>query len=216
MTVTIILVDDHTILRQGLRTLLESQPDFRVLAEASNGLEALDLITRLKPNVLIADIMMPEMNGLELVRKVSEVAPDTKTVILSMHAKEAYVLEAIKNGVSAYVLKDAQVDHLVRAVRDVMNGRRFLSPPLDERAIDTYFNKAKQFAADDFDMLTSREREVFQLVAEGLSSQEIAQKLSLSARTVDVHRSHIMQKLHLKTSTDLIRLAIKKGVISED
>ena len=129
MTVTIILVDDHTILRQGLRTLLESQPDFNVLAEANNGLEALDLVAQHKPNVLIADIMMPEMNGLELVRKVSETVPETKSIILSMHAKEAYVLEAIKNGVSAYVLKDAQVDHLVRAVRDVMEGRRFLSPP---------------------------------------------------------------------------------------
>lgn len=216
MPVTLVLADDHTILRQGLRALLEDEPDFRVLDEAADGLEALDLVSKLHPNILIVDIIMPRMNGLEVVRQVHEAYPDTKTIVLSMHAKEAYVTEAIKNGASAYVLKEAETGQLVKAVNEVMAGRKFLSAPLDERAIEAFFERVSQFAVDDFDLLTTREREIFQYVAEGMTSQEIAEQLSLSPRTVDVHRARIMQKLHLKTQTDLIRLALQKGIISPE
>lgn len=216
MPVTLVLADDHTILRQGLRALLEDEPDFRVLDEAADGLEALDLVSKLHPNILIVDIIMPRMNGLEVVRQVHEAYPDTKTIVLSMHAKEAYVMEAIKNGASAYVLKEAETGQLVKAVNEVMAGRKFLSAPLDERAIEAFFERVSQFAVDDFDLLTTREREIFQYVAEGMTSQEIAEQLSLSPRTVDVHRARIMQKLHLKTQTDLIRLALQKGIISPE
>lgn len=216
MPISIVLADDHAILRQGLRVLLEDTPDFKVLGEANNGAEAVQLVERFRPNVLICDIMMPEMNGFEVARHVSKNSPETKIVVLSMHAKEAYVLEAIKYGVMAYVLKDSQSVDLIEAVRGVMAGRRFLSPALSEQAIDAYFERAKQFAVEDFDLLTDREREIFQLVAEGLTSQEIADKLSLSPRTVDVHRARMMQKLHLRTQTDLVRMAIKKGIISAE
>jgi RNA polymerase sigma factor (sigma-70 family) len=216
MPVTLVLADDHTILRQGLRALLENEPDFRVLDEAADGLEALDLVSKLHPNILIVDIIMPRMNGLEVVRQVHETYPETKTIVLSMHAKEAYVMEAIKNGASAYVLKEAETGQLVKAVNEVMAGRKFLSAPLDERAIEAFFERVSQFAVDDFDLLTTREREIFQYVAEGMTSQEIAEQLSLSPRTVDVHRARIMQKLHLKTQTDLIRLALQKGIISPE
>lgn len=216
MPITILVADDHAILRQGLRALLEDQNDFRVVGEASNGREAVQMVKETRPNVLIVDIMMPEMNGLEVARQVSKEVPDTRTIILSMHAKESYIQEAIKNGAAAYVLKESQTSELIQAVREVMKGKHFLSAPLGEWAIDAYFARAKQFAADDFDLLTRREREVFQMVAEGLSTQEIADKLNLSARTVDVHRARIMQKLRLRNQTDLIRLAIQKGIIPEE
>jgi two-component system, NarL family, response regulator NreC len=215
MTIRIVMADDHTMLRQGLKSLLAEEPDFQILGEAGDGLEAVKLVERLKPDVLVVDVMMPGMNGLEVTRQVHERLPDIKIIVLSMHAREAYVLEAIRNGASAYVLKDSQANDLVNAIRDVIQGRRFLSPPLTERLIGDYFEKAQQ-VPDPFDALTTREREVFQLVAEGLTSSDIAGRMNVSARTVDVYRANIMHKLHLKTQTDLIRLALKRGILPEE
>jgi DNA-binding NarL/FixJ family response regulator len=215
MTIRIILADDHAILRQGLKSLLEEEPDFQVVGEAGNGLEALKLVDHLKPDVLVVDVMMPRMNGLEVIRQAHIHCPGIKIIVLSMHDREAYIIEAIRNGASAYVLKDSQAVDLVNAIRDVIQGRRFLSAPLSERLIDNYFDKAKQ-VSDPFDALTAREREVFQLVAEGLTSPEIAERMYVSTRTVDVYRSNIMHKLHLKTQTDLIRLALKRGILPEE
>jgi two-component system, NarL family, response regulator NreC len=215
MTIRIVLADDHTILRQGLKSLLAEEHDIQILGETGDGIEALQLVERKKPDILVVDVMMPGMNGLEVTRQVKEHFPEVKIVVLSMHMKEAYVMEAIRNGASAYVLKDSQATDLISAIRGVMQGRRFLSPPLTERILDDYFQKASQLA-DPFDILTGRERQVFQLVAEGLTSTEIAAKLSIGPSTVDVYRNNIMQKLHLKNRTDLIRLAFKRGIISEE
>lgn len=213
MSVSILLADDHTILRQGLRALLSAEPDFNIVGEASDGLEAIKLAERLKPDVLVLDLMMPGLNGLEVTRQIRQRFPKTRVVILSMHAKEAYVLEALKNGANAYVLKDSQAMELVRAVREVISGRRYLSPPLSERAIEAYVQKTQANNLDVYDTLTGREREVLQLAAEGNSNAEIGAKLSISPRTVEIHRANMMRKLNLHSQTDLIRFALQRGIL---
>lgn len=210
---TIILADDHLIVRQGLRALLEAEPDFHLIGETGDGLETVRLVEQLRPDVLVLDLMMPSLNGLEVTRQVSERSPHTRVVILSMHADEAYVLEALRNGAVGYVLKDASASGLVRAVREVDAGRRYLSPPLSERAIETYVRKAKDAPIDRYDTLTTREREVLQLVAEGHTNAEIADRLSISVRTAETHRANMMDKLDLHSHTALIRYALRRGVI---
>lgn len=211
MTITILLADDHQVVRQGLRSLLEVQPGFEVVGEASDGLEAVHLVGILRPKVLVLDLMMGGLNGLEVTRQV---ANKTRVVILSMHANEAYVLGALRNGAYGYVLKESTADDLVKAVRLADEGRRFLSEPFSDRAIDIYANKTKTHPMDPYDTLTSREREVLQLVVEDYSNIEIAARLSISPRTVETHRANLMHKLNLETQTDLIRFAIKHGIIS--
>ncbi len=210
---TILLADDHHIVRQGLRVLLNAEQDFTVVGEAKNGLEVVNLVQRLKPDVLIMDLMMPGINGLEVTRQVKQRIPQTRIVILSMHANEGYVLEALRSGASAYVLKDSSAADLVHAVRDVTTGRRYLSPLLSERAMEAYVNKATESALDPYDTLTTREREVLHLSAQGNTSAEIGVKLSISPRTAEIHRANLMRKLDLQTQTDLIRYAIRRGVI---
>jgi DNA-binding NarL/FixJ family response regulator len=210
---TILLADDHRIVRQGLRALLEAEPDFSLVGETGDGLEAIQLAERLQPDVIVLDLMMPGISGLEATRQISDNCPQTQVVILSMHADEAYVLEALRNGASGYVLKDSSADDLVRAVREVEAGRRYLSPPLSERAIEAYTRKAQETSLDSYEELTNREREVLHLVAEGHSSTEIAERLSISSRTVETHRANMMRKLDLHSQTDLIRYALKRGII---
>ena len=210
---TIVLADDHHIVRQGLRALLEGQPDFQLVGEAGDGLEAVQLTERLKPDVLIIDLMMPSLNGLEATRQVSQRSPHTRVVILSMHANEAYVLEALRNGAAGYVLKDSSAADLVHAVREVVAGRRYLSSPLSERAIAAYIQKASDVALDPYEMLTHREREVLHLAAEGYTNAEIADQLSISPRTAETHRANLMHKLGLRTHTDLIRYALRRGIL---
>lgn len=213
MSIRIFLADDHHLVRQGLRSLVDAQPDFEVVGECGDGLEAVQSVTRLKPDVTILDLMMPGLNGLEVTRQVREL---TRVVILSMHDNEAYVLEALRNGAYGYVLKDSTAADLVQAVRTVMEGRRFLSSPLSERAIEAYLLKAEASPLDPYDTLTVREREVLHLLAEGLTNNEISTRLSISPRTVEVHRANLMHKLNLRTQSDLIRLAIKRGILSLD
>jgi len=210
---TIVLADDHHIVRQGLRVLLEGQPDFQLVGEAGDGLEAVQLTERLKPDVLIIDLMMPSLNGLEATRQVSQRSPHTRVVILSMHANEAYVLEALRNGAAGYVLKDSSAADLVHAVREVVAGRRYLSSPLSERAIAAYIQKASDVALDPYEILTNREREVLHLAAEGYTNAEIADQLSISPRTAETHRANLMHKLGLRTHTDLIRYALRRGIL---
>jgi two-component system, NarL family, response regulator NreC len=162
----------------------------------------------------VLDLMMPGLNGLEVLRQTSQRAPATRVVVLSMHANEAYVLEALRNGAAAYVLKDASADDLVQAVREVGAGRRYLSANLSARAIDAYFENAQHHPADPYDTLTTREREVLQLAAEGHSSNEIAARLSISPRTAETHRTHLMRKIGTRTQTDLVRYAIRRGIIT--
>ena len=210
---TIVLADDHHVVRQGLRALLEAEPDLKVIGEAGNGLEAIQLVGQLKPNVLVLDLMMPILNGLEVTRQISKHSSQTRVVILSMYANEAYVLEALGNGASAYVMKDSSSADLVLAVREVAAGHRYLSPPLSDRAIEVYQEKAKAATLDKYETLTTREREVLQLTAEGHTNSEIATRLGISSRTAETHRSNLMHKLSLHTQADLIRYALRRGII---
>jgi DNA-binding NarL/FixJ family response regulator len=212
-TTTILLADDHQLVRQGLRVLLEAEHDFRVVGETGDGLEALRLVERLKPDVLVADLMMPGLNGLEVARQISQRSPRTHVIILSMHANEAYVLQALKNGAAGYLLKDSSAADLARAVREAMAGRRYLSAPLTERAIEAYAEKAKSDTLDLYETLTTREREVLNLAAEGKTSAEIASRLCISPRTVETHRANLMHKLNLQNHTDMIRYALERGIL---
>ena len=216
---TIVLVDDHRIVRQGLNALLTAERDFTVIGEAGDGLEALDLVRRLGPDVVVLDLMMPGLNGLEVARQLRKQAAKTKIVILSMYDDEGFVLEALSNGASAYVLKDAGSADLVQAVREVAAGRRYLSPPLSDRAIEVYQQLAKAGTLekyDTYDTLTTREREVLQLSAEGHTNSEIASRLGISVRTAETHRSKLMHKLGVHTRADLVRYALRRGIIPMD
>jgi len=213
MTVTILLADDHAIVRDGLKALLKDEQDFVVIGEAADGLEAVRMVDRLGPDVLVWDLRMPGLTGLEVTRQVSRL---TNVVILSMHANEAYVIEALRKGAMGYILKDSTSADLVKAIRGVLSGKRYLSQPLSETMVDALLKRSKTSELDPYETLTTREREVFQLVAQGKSNLEISELLTLSPRTVEIHRANMMHKLNLESQADLIRLAIKRGVISLD
>ncbi len=213
---TIVLADDHHIVRQGLRALLESEPNFRLVGETGDGLAAVRMVEKLQPQVLITDVMMPGLNGLEVTRQVRKAAPQTRVIILSMHANDAYVVEALKNGAVGYVLKDSQAADLVQAVKEVAAGRRYLSPPLSEREIELYVKKVEHVPEDPYESLTNREREVLQMAAEGRTSAEIAERLFISPRTAEGHRANVLRKLVLQNHTDLVRFALKRGILPLD
>ncbi len=210
---TVLIADDHAIVRQGLRALIDGDKDFQLVGEADNGLEAVRLVENLKPNLLVVDLMMPGLNGLEVARQTKEISPVTRIVVLSMYSDEAYVLEALRKGATGYVLKDAQSTDLLKALHAVAGGQHYLSPPLSERAIEVYARKAGSATLDLFETLTKREREVLQLAAEGLSQNEIAQRLAISPRTSETHRANLMRKLGLQNQTDLVRFAIRRGIV---
>jgi len=211
---TIILADDHHVVRKGMRAVLEVEPDFHLVGEASDGLEAVQLVERLRPDVLVLDLMMPGLNGIEVTRQVGKRSPQTRVLILSMHANDDYVLEALKNGAIGYVLKDTGMAELVKAVREVAAGRRYLSPVLAERAIDAYVRQTQESTLDRYETLTDREREVLHLAAEGLTNTKVADRLSISPRTAESHRSNMMRKLNLRTQTDLVIYALRRGIIT--
>jgi two-component system, NarL family, response regulator NreC len=205
----IVLADDHNVVRHSLKFFLETQSDLRVVAEASDGIEALKMVERHKPDILLIDLFMPVLNGLDALRELKKSGLLTRAIILSMHASEAYVMEALKSGAAAYVLKQSTADNLIHAIREVVAGRRYLSPPLSERAIEAYVqrslegNSTKQRAA-----LTVRESEILDLVGQGHTSNEIGRRLSISARTVEHHRASLMRKLKCRHQADLIREAL--------
>jgi two-component system response regulator NreC len=211
---TIVLADDHALIREGLRAVLDGEADWFVVGEAADGLEALALVAQLKPNVLIVDLMLPSLSGLEVIRQVRRRVPQTQVVTLSMHANESYVLAALRNGASAYVLKEASSTEIIQAIREVLAGRRYLSPPLSQYALEAYIQKAKGAPLDPYETLTTREREVLHLAAQGETTPAIAERQSLSPRTVETHRSNLMRKLGLRTQTDLIRYALQRGIIT--
>lgn len=214
MPTTIVLADDHPIVRQGLRALLGAEPDFQVVGEAADGLETIVLVERLKPGMLIVDVMMPGLNGIEITRRVADSSPQTRVIILSIHADEAHVLEALRYGASGYVLKDADLADLVRGLHEVAAGRRYLSPP--SRNVPSAYAKRAAASEDLHQALTPREREILQLVAEGHTSAAIAMRLGISPRTVEVHRAHLLHKLGLRTQTDVIRYALRRGILPPD
>jgi len=213
MGMTIILADDHDVVRQGLRLLLEAQDDFHVIAEAADGYGAITLVKAQRPDVLIVDLIMPDLSGLEVTRQVRQQVPDTRIIILSMYSDESYVLEALKNGAVGYVLKGSSADCLLRSVREVAAGRHYLSPPLSEYAIQAYLRQAQTAPLDPYETLSTREREVLQLSAQGQSTGDIAAQLFISPRTVESHRANLMRKLGLHGQTDLVRYALRRGLL---
>jgi two-component system, NarL family, response regulator NreC len=214
--IRIVLADDHHIVRQGVKALLENQPDFEVVGEAGDGITVLTVVGRVKPDILVLDLMMPGLNGLEVARRIGKVSPNTKVIILSMYMNEPYVIEALRNGAYGYILKESNIADLVRAIREVASGRHYLSPPLSERAIEAYLEKTKGTSLDLYDTLTTREKEVFHLAVEGYGNVEIAARLFISTRTAETHRANFMRKLGLHTQTDLIKYALKRGILPQE
>lgn len=212
MGVKVLLVDDHPIVLLGLRNLLQARPEFDVVGEATDGLSAFEMLRRCKPDVLVVDLMLPDMDGFEVLRHCKAQAGKTKAIVLSMHANEAYMVEAFRSGAMAYVLKDALPDDLVHAILAVVEGRRYLSATLLERVIQAYINKRHKESGDPYTALTDREREVFGLAVNGRSNPQIAMKLAISPRTVEIHRANMMRKLNLRHQSDLIRYAMTRGV----
>jgi DNA-binding NarL/FixJ family response regulator len=213
MSVSIILADDHPVVRRGMQSLLEQEREFWIVGVATDGLEAVKLTERLKPDVLVLDLMMPGLSGLEALRILRERSARTRVVILSMHGSISFVAQALQNGATGYVLKDSSEENLVRAVKEAAAGRRFLSPPITEIAIHTYIEQSQAGSFDPHDTLTPRQREVLQLAAEGKTNAEIAARLNISQRTVENHRAALMQRLGLQNHTELIRHAIRHGLI---
>ena len=214
MKTQILLADDHRVVLDGLRALLACEEDLDVVGEATDGLQVLPQVLQLKPAVLVVDLMMPGLNGLEVVRQVRQRAPETRVIVLSMHANDAYVVEALRNGAAGYVLKQAEAHALVDAIRAVRSGGRYLSPPLTEDKLERWQREAQAAPLDLYDTLSTREREVLQLAAEGLTSAAIGERLQIGKRTVETHRANLQRKLGLKSQAELVRLAVKKGLVS--
>ena len=213
--IRILLADDHIVMRSGLRLLLERQPNLRVVGEATDGQEAVRLAAADKPDVVIMDIAMPHLNGVEATRQIVTRNPETAVVILSMHSDESYVLRSLKAGARAYLLKDSAEADLIAAIRAIQGGKSFFSPGVRRILTEDYVHQlAKLGVEDTYALLTPREREVLQLVAEGKSNKEVANLLNLSLYTVETHRAHILQKLNLHTVPELILYAVRKGIIS--
>lgn len=211
--ITAIIADDHEIVRHGLRGILEHDGQCRVVAEAADGLQAAQLVDKHKPSILILDLNMPRVHGLEVLRQVKTSSPHTRVIVLSMHNDEPYVIEALRAGAMAYLLKGSESHDISRALAEVLAGRRFLSATLSEWAINALMTKPAD-DADPLHSLTQRERMVLQLAAEGLSNAEVAEKLFISPRTAETHRTNLLRKLGLQNQTDLVRFAIRKGLIA--
>jgi DNA-binding NarL/FixJ family response regulator len=212
VSITVVLVDDHPVVRRGIRTLLEAEPDFSVVGETGDGLEVQGLVRRLRPNVLIIDLALPGLAGLEVTRRVSKRFPETRVVILSMHDDESYVLQALRNGALGYVLKGADPEEVVLAVRQAAAGHRSLSRSLSARPLAASTGNLAA-TATRYDTLTDREREVLHLVMEGLRNADVGRRLAISPRTVEVHRAAVMRKLGVKNLAALVRYAIRSGLL---
>jgi two-component system, NarL family, response regulator NreC len=213
--IRILLADDHTVMRRGLRLLLESQPEFSVVAEASDGREAVEQAEATQPDVAVLDIAMPNLNGIEAAQRISAAEPHVAILILSMHSDEGYVLRALKAGAKGYLLKDSAEGDLIEAIKVVQQGRTFFSPEITKMLVADYVQEIRTRGAEEsYDLLTSREREVLQLLAECKSNKEIASALNLSPYTVDTHRRNLHEKLNLHSLAELILYAVRKRIIS--
>lgn len=212
---TILLADDHTIVRQGLRAILDAEPDLEVIGEVSTGREAVAAAAAERPQVVVMDIAMPELNGLEATRRVSALPEPPRVIILSMYADVEHVLHALRAGASGYVRKQDADSELVAAVRSGRPGKPFLSPALDEALVQEHLQRAAGGAeqAENYEPLTPREREVLQLVAEGRPNKQIAAKLGIAVRTVEAHRASMMHKLNLTDQASLVRYAVRRGIV---
>jgi DNA-binding NarL/FixJ family response regulator len=209
---TVVIADDHEIVRRGLRSLLEADGSCRVVADAADGLTAVQIVDKLKPALLVLDLNMPRMHGLEVLKHVRTSSPNTRVIVLSMHNDEPYVIEALRAGAAAYLLKGSESQEIAQALKEVLAGRRYLSAPLSEWAINALTTRVAD-TSDSLSTLSPREREVLQLAAEGYGNPEIAEKLFISPRTAETHRTNLMRKLALQSQTDLVRFSIRKGII---
>ena len=213
--IRVLLADDHQLMRSGVRLMLEREGDLMVVGEASDGREAVALAKSLKPDVVIMDIGMANLNGIEAARQMTQERPELAVMMLSMHSDESYVLRALRAGARGYLLKDSAEPDLIKAVHVVAGGKSFFSPAVSRLLLDDYVRKLKRSGTDDpYDLLTPRERELLQLIAEGKSNKDIANLLNLSVYTVESHRSNLMEKLHLRGLPELILYAVRKGIIS--
>jgi DNA-binding NarL/FixJ family response regulator len=208
----VLLVEDHIVVRQGIKALLSDEPDLEVVGEADNGREALQAVMELQPNLVLMDISMPGLNGIEATRQIRQRHPEVKVIVLSMHANEEYVFQVLRAGASGYVLKQSDSSEVLTAIRAALAGGSFLSPPISRTVVDDYVRRAEaRGEGRDLDLLTSREREVLQLLAEGMSNRKIAEQLNISVKTVETHRSNMMNKLDVDSKTELIKYALRKG-----
>ena len=213
--IRVLLADDHQLMRSGVRLMLEREADLMVAGEASDGREAVALAKSLKPEVVVMDIGMPNLNGIEAAHQMTQENPNLAIVIVSMHSDESYVLRALKAGARAYLLKDSAQADLIKAVHAVAGGKSFFSPAVSKMLLDDYVRKLKRSGTEDaYDLLTPREREILQLIAEGKSNKDIANLLNLSVYTVESHRSNLMEKLNLRGLPELILYAVRKGIIA--
>jgi DNA-binding NarL/FixJ family response regulator len=213
--VRIVLADDHTILREGLRALLSADPDFEIIGEAGDGREAVRCVEKLGPDLLLMDLSMPRMIGMDAISEIKKRYPETKIIALTVHKTEEYLLSTLQAGVDGYVLKDATHDELVMAIHNVMAGKRYLSPGISEKVIEGYLEgKEDSLTASSWQKLSQREREVLKLIAEGYKNKEIAEDLCISLKTVEKHRANLMKKLDLHNAAVLTVYAVQKGLVS--
>jgi two-component system, NarL family, response regulator NreC len=213
--IRVLLADDHTLIRAGLRMVVAAQPDLTVVGEAGDGREAVAMAQNLKPDVIVMDIGMPGLNGIEAARQIRAALPETHVVMLSMHSDEGYILRALRAGAKAYLLKDSAEPDLARAIRAAAAGKSFFSPAVGKVLLEDYMRAMERSGAEDsYEILSAREREILQLVAEGHSSKQIADMLHLSVYTVETHRARVMQKLNLRGIPELILYAVRKGIVS--
>jgi DNA-binding NarL/FixJ family response regulator len=212
MSIRILLADDHKITRQGLRSLIDENDDMEVLAEAENGRDAIELARKLNPDVIIMDVSMPDLNGVEATRQIIQDNHDVRVIALSMHSDTLFVSEMLKSGASGYLLKDCAFQELEQAIRTVTDGKAYLSPSISGVVVEDYLHRLSKTDMSTSEVLTDREREVLQLIAEGQSTKQVALKLHISAKTVETHRRQIMNKLDMHTVAELTKYAIRKGL----
>ena len=214
MGIGILLVDDHAIIRQGLRSLLEKQPDLEVVAEAADGRKAIDLVRELLPDIVIMDVTMPSLNGIEATRQICSTFPEVKVIALSIHSNRRFIGDMLQAGAAGYILKDSLFEELIRAIKAVTAGDRYLSPRITGVVVDDYIKHLSTSADSPLATLTSREREVLQLVAEGRSTKQVALELHVSTKTIEANRRQIMEKLDLHSVAELTKYAIREGLTS--
>jgi len=217
MSIRLLVADDHKIMREGLKALIEKEPDIEVVGEAETGKETVSMTQKFSPNVVVMDIAMPDLNGIEAARKITKANTNVRIVALSAHADQHFIREMMSAGASAYVLKDTAYEELVRAIREVMKGKKYLSPDIARGVLDAYVKLSRPLTENPaFVVLTDREREVLQMIAEGKSTKEIAGETEVSVKTIETHRRNIMEKLNLHSIAELTKYAIREGVTSVD